>query len=259
MKKVRFIHRLQITGTVRTTYSDILDKAIDREITLGHIADVTDENRKTLIDLGLMKLERILATGLKICKRPDGQPYCFLASRYDHLSPTYLAAEFQNDIEAEIYNAYYDFLSDDSITDLPTNADGAWHFAVKDPRAIGLKDGGIAMYHGLSWEDKGKEFDAFSARYSSAGTISPIDHVSFGLILAHDSLQENWKTEAIGSRGALAFISLPTETTNHDGSSRTVYPFGKSTNPEETVKASWWILEENDNDVNDIGVIAIVG
>jgi hypothetical protein len=233
-------------------YSEYINNAIDREIAIGHIADVTDDDRHALFIHAIHKITGIQASGLKLCTRPDRELRCFLLTRHDYLDVVDFIDDFEADINYSCATGYYGFNPPTSLTNLRIGEYGCWVFAVYDDSAEGFCPDTQTMFTGYKWHKQVELFDNFAVKHKSAGTIIPLDHASQGLLLAHDLRLPHWDEYALGQLGYIRFIKLPTDVKT--GLVKKHYPYG-----DVRYDTVCWSTSVRGNACEKSGVVALVG
>jgi|GEM_PF-3698010 len=254
MKLVSFIGKKSaVTSQGTIDYTQQLSNAIDREIEIGHITDVTEEDRQVLIEQAQAKIKKVLAAGLKLCARPDGELRCFLLTRHDNLNAADVASELGPIAKYISDTGYYGTNPPTALTSLEIGTHGCWVFAVYDETAKGFRADMQAMFTGFNWSKQEEMFDAFAKKFVNAGTVFSLDHASQGLLQAHDARLPDWDTNALGRIGYNRFIKLPTEVTIN-GNKKRLFPGGSA----RCGKADWG-ADDWCGACDDCGVVALVG
>lgn len=252
MKLGLFANRKPVTREA-IDYTNQINNAIDREIAIGRIDDVSDDDRQTLVAQAQTKIAKISAAGLKLCVRPDGELRCFLHTRHDHLTAADLATEFGKIDNYISETGYYTLDLPTALTDLEIGEYGCWVFAVYDEQAEGYRADMQAMFTDYKWVKQVELFDAFAAKYANAGTIFSLDHASQGMLHAHDAQLPDWNANALGRIGYNRFIKLPTDV-EINGKKHQLFPSGGA-----DVSVAGWNAGDWGDAYDDYGVVALVG
>jgi hypothetical protein len=206
----------------RTDLRTQISNLLNREIALGHVTKVTEEDYKALYEQATAKVAKIEAAGLSISVRNDGELRAFLITRIDRLHPCDLARKFgvidysiNTDYYGEDFNVPHPFAESDI---------GQIFFVVEDKQAKGRhKRIPCAMFANMNWNEQVAEFAEWKTVHAGVGKIIALDYASYGLLHLHDSRLTRWSQNTFGYPSLIRFIEQPT----NDGQ---IFPFGKTHN-----------------------------